>query len=185
MAGSRWNPIPAQYARGQDNEDRLAMRIAVVVLMGISLAAQAHAEVIISDRDRDNYCRFYADQAVKDNEDNVKLGCGYKGPEWQSVFGAHYGWCMRLRADVLANATDAQKTNRGAAITICYCHHYAREAVKSCEGECFSWVWVYRRPLGGPSCFPLQLVPISSAAQPCSLRRRAGTHPGLTGLPPE
>jgi hypothetical protein len=109
------------------------MRIAIAFLIGISLAAEAYAEVIISDRDRDNYCRFYADQAVKDNDDNVKLGCGYKGPEWQSIFGAHYGWCMRLKADVLTNATDAQKTNRGAALTICFCHDYAREAVKAAK----------------------------------------------------
>ena len=109
------------------------MRIAIVFLVGISLAAQAYAEVIISDRDRDNYCRLYANQAVKDNEDNIKLGCRYTGPEWQSIFGAHYGWCMRLRADVLTSATDAQKNSRGAAMTICFCHDYARQAVKAAK----------------------------------------------------
>jgi hypothetical protein len=109
------------------------MRTGVAFLIFIGFAADAYAEVTISDRDRDNYCRFYADQAVKDNEDNIKLGCGYTGPEWQSIFGAHYGWCMRLRSDVLTSATDAQKASRGAAITICYCHHYAREAVKAAK----------------------------------------------------
>jgi hypothetical protein len=101
------------------------------------LAAEACAGVIISDQDRDSYCRLYANQAVKDYEDNIKFGCNYKGPEWQSIWGAHYGWCMRLRSDVLTSATDEQKHLRGVMISGCYCHYYAREAVKAAKENGF------------------------------------------------
>jgi len=105
---------------------------AIAFLIAIILGAQASAE-IISEHDRDNYCQCYATQAVKDYDDNIKFGCNFPGPEWQSIWGAHYGWCMRLRSDVLISATDEQKQLRAVMISGCYCHYYAREAVKAAK----------------------------------------------------
>jgi len=107
------------------------MRATIAFLCAIGLTAQASAE--ISEHDRDSYCRLYADQAVKAYEDKLKYGCtGFQGPEWDPKFGAHYGWCMRLSGDP-RNAADNQTYLRAAMISSCYCHYYAREAVKAAK----------------------------------------------------
>ena len=50
----------------------------LTLLMGFVVAHSAFASPIISERDRDNYCRHYANMAVKDQEANEKFGCGYR-----------------------------------------------------------------------------------------------------------
>ena len=81
----------------------------LTLLTGFVVAHTAFASPLISERDRDNYCRHYANMAVKDQAANEKFGCGYKGPAWHSNFGAHYGWCMRLTDVAGTNTPDAQQ----------------------------------------------------------------------------
>ncbi len=41
------------------------------------------------------YCASYAHSAVRANIENLRRGCGFTGPRWQSNFNVHYDWCMR------------------------------------------------------------------------------------------
>ncbi|PIE15284.1 MAG: hypothetical protein CSA68_08085 [Rhodobacterales bacterium] len=39
-------------------------------------------------------CRLYALEAVQDNQEAQKLGCGFKPPVWSNNHQNHYNWCM-------------------------------------------------------------------------------------------
>ena len=41
----------------------------------------------------DAACRRYAQEAVRQNEQNIKLQAGFKPPAWSSDFNVHYTWC--------------------------------------------------------------------------------------------
>ena len=76
-------------------------------------------------------CERYANEAVHANEQNQQLGCGFAGPEWQSNYANHYGWCLNIRDPAsLANETN----KRNAALAICpRCVSYAKESVTQNE----------------------------------------------------
>lgn len=81
-------------------------------------------------------CSAYAHQAVGQNEDNLRRGCGYSGARWQSNYDNHYNWCMvdgwmmdgtthesRARAEDLSKCKP--KENK-----VEFCNSYARNAVR-------------------------------------------------------
>ena len=43
----------------------------------------------------DCICSPYAESAVRQNEENLLLDCGYKGSKWNSRLGHHYDWCAQ------------------------------------------------------------------------------------------
>lgn len=65
------------------------------------------------------FCRPYADSAAAAEATNLKLGCGFSGPEWQTDVRAHLGWCIGLNPKVIPDATDAQTAKRTSAIQDC------------------------------------------------------------------
>ena len=169
----------------------------LTLLTGFVVANTAFASPIISERDRDNYCRHYANMAVKDQEANEKFGCGYKGPAWHLNFGAHYGWCMRL-TDVAGTKTpDAQQgVERHSMLTHCICYQYAREAViaakKNVTMGCGLWGprWVTSQQLHYGWCTHLPegtTTHISEAQgrtedlRRCAIRKGVRTRPKFLG----
>jgi hypothetical protein len=40
-------------------------------------------------------CRQYASLAVRQNLQNLRSRCGYRGARWTSNYRGHYGWCLR------------------------------------------------------------------------------------------
>jgi hypothetical protein len=50
-----------------------------------------------SAQDVARLCNGYADQAVRQNQQNLQLGCGLSGPEWNSTFTYHRDWCVQGR----------------------------------------------------------------------------------------
>ena len=49
-----------------------------------------HQEV----QDTTTACRNYASDAVRQQQENIRLSCGLVGPEWNLEFQYHYAWCM-------------------------------------------------------------------------------------------
>jgi len=46
---------------------------------------------------RADACNSYARTAVRQNRANIRRGCGFGGPRWQSNFDNHFNWCMNVR----------------------------------------------------------------------------------------
>jgi len=45
---------------------------------------------------RQNECKFYANDAVKQNTDNRNLSCGFKGVRWSNDWKGQFNWCMSV-----------------------------------------------------------------------------------------
>lgn len=41
-------------------------------------------------------CNRYANTAVSQNTENIRLRCGFTGPRWQSNYNNHYNWCLNV-----------------------------------------------------------------------------------------
>ncbi len=65
---------------------------------------------------RENSCREYANNAVNQQQENLKKGCGFSGPEWNARLGDHYNWCMHGE-NLNSGITEHQK--RQAALRGC------------------------------------------------------------------
>jgi len=39
-------------------------------------------------------CAHYADESVRQNKQNISMGCGFKPPSWSTDYNAHKNWCM-------------------------------------------------------------------------------------------
>jgi hypothetical protein len=44
-------------------------------------------------------CRWYADTALKQQQQNERRKCGFAGPAWNSDHEAHLAWCAQQRPD--------------------------------------------------------------------------------------
>lgn len=51
----------------------------------------------------DCICRPYAENAVKQNNANIKLECGYEGGRWSSSYLHHYNWCASGGGNIISN----------------------------------------------------------------------------------
>ncbi len=83
----------------------------------------------------DNYCRSYARRAVRAQETNERLDCGFTGPRWHLDSENHYQWCLnapRKRADFETETRREQleqcRTGDGGSQDG-FCQTYARRAV--------------------------------------------------------
>lgn len=45
-------------------------------------------------------CEWYAKTALKQQQDNERLKCGFQGPEWNTDLRAHMTWCASVAPDV-------------------------------------------------------------------------------------
>jgi hypothetical protein len=45
-------------------------------------------------------CEWYGRTALKQQQENVQLKCGFTGPEWSSDLRAHMAWCASVPPDV-------------------------------------------------------------------------------------
>jgi len=61
-------------------------------------------------------CRDYALKSVQQNQEQLKLGCGFQPPVWSNDHQMHFDWCVRGNNATLAN-TETQK--RDAQLTSC------------------------------------------------------------------
>ncbi|MFM9943531.1 MAG: hypothetical protein ACKVP7_29035 [Hyphomicrobiaceae bacterium] len=60
-------------------------------------------------------CDWYAKTALKQQQDNERLKCGFKGPEWTTDLRAHTTWC----AGVAPDAWKAQAQKRDQQLAAC------------------------------------------------------------------
>ncbi len=49
---------------------------------------------------KDAFCRDYANVAIDQNRENIKLRCHYTNSLWSDSFRDHYAWCLRSRKTV-------------------------------------------------------------------------------------
>ena len=73
-------------------------------------------------------CDKYAKDAVLQNQENLKIGCGLSSSRWSSDYKAHFNWCMSGNL----NNTKGENTARQQALAQCRkdkCDTYAKDAV--------------------------------------------------------
>ncbi|MBU1742819.1 MAG: hypothetical protein KKC37_14860, partial [Proteobacteria bacterium] len=79
-------------------------------------------------------CQNYAKASVQQNGLNIRMRCGYRGPQWNSSLSYHFNWCFRNRA--APGRLKAMWQARLAALKRCQaagglrarCTRYARSA---------------------------------------------------------
>lgn len=83
--------------------DRTHTALALAVLIGagslLPLAASAQSN-----------CQWYATTALRQQQDNEKLRCGFKGDAWNTNLKTHLDWCATVAPDVWKAA--AQKRDQ-------------------------------------------------------------------------
>jgi hypothetical protein len=85
---------------------RIAASLISATLVAASLASPAAAQA---------NCDWYAKTALKQQQDNERLKCGFKGPEWNADLRAHMTWC----AGVSPDAWKAQAQRRDQQLASC------------------------------------------------------------------
>ena len=58
-------------------------------------------------------CDWYAKTALKQQQDNERLKCGFTGPEWSADLKAHMSWCAGVAPDLWK--VEAQKRDQKLA----------------------------------------------------------------------
>lgn len=53
-------------------------------------------------------CARYAQDAVDQNAENLRLNCGLRGPRWQSDFARHRNWCRTVNRAATRSETDVR-----------------------------------------------------------------------------
>lgn len=67
-----------------------SLRIAALILASALLPATAHAQA---------NCDWYAKTALKQQQDNERLKCGFAGPAWTADLKSHLAWCGSVSPD--------------------------------------------------------------------------------------
>lgn len=83
------------------NRTCAALSLLVVFSAGVLLPAAANAQA---------NCQWYATTALKQQQENDKLKCGFKGDAWSMDIKAHTNWCATVAPDVWKAA--AQKRDQ-------------------------------------------------------------------------
>jgi hypothetical protein len=66
---------------------------AALAALGLTLAS-SHAV-----RAQSSACTWYADTALKQQQQNEQRKCGFKGPEWSTSRQSHLTWCATQSTD--------------------------------------------------------------------------------------
>jgi hypothetical protein len=84
------------------------LRIATIAA---GLAGLAAVVALGDDARAQGSCDWYAKTALKQQQDNERLKCGFRGPEWSANLADHMRWCGSVAPDVWrvqAQRRDAQ-----------------------------------------------------------------------------
>ncbi len=69
-------------------------------VLGIGLGALAALMLATVPAAAQSNCKWYAATALKQQQQNEKLGCKFSGPEWHTDLARHMAWCSRVPPDV-------------------------------------------------------------------------------------
>ena len=81
---------------------------ALTVTAGLGLSALAPSVATAQAN-----CDWYAKTALKQQQDNERLKCGFKGDAWNADLKAHVAWCASVAPD--AWKVEAQKRDQQLA----------------------------------------------------------------------
>ncbi len=85
---------------------RTATLIAAAVAAQFALTAAAQAQ---------SNCNWYAATALKQQQENERLKCGFSGVAWHADLGRHLTWCKGVSPDQWKSAAQ----ERAAMLTEC------------------------------------------------------------------
>ena len=54
------------------------------------------ADLVSSPASAQSNCQWYATTALKQQQDNERMKCGFSGPSWSSDLRAHNAWCASV-----------------------------------------------------------------------------------------
>ncbi len=86
---------------------KVQMRATALVALPGALAVLALAALPASAQSN---CQWYGATALKQQQQNERLKCGFTGPEWHSDMARHMAWCGQERPE--AWKTSAQKRDQ-------------------------------------------------------------------------
>ena len=61
---------------------------------------------------RQNSCQDYANIGISQQQQNLEMRCGFKGPEWNANYNDHFNWCMH--GENLKHTPGAQQKRQDA-----------------------------------------------------------------------
>lgn len=64
--------------------------LGALVVMQVGAATLAHAQ---------SNCQWYAATALRQQQENERLKCGFKGDAWHADLGRHLTWCKGVAPD--------------------------------------------------------------------------------------
>ncbi|MBU2581217.1 MAG: hypothetical protein KJ622_05835 [Alphaproteobacteria bacterium] len=79
---------------------RKALILTAAVAAQLGLAATAHAQ---------SNCQWYAATALKQQQDNERLKCGFTGVAWHADLGRHMEWCKGVSPDEWKTAAQGRE----------------------------------------------------------------------------
>ncbi len=83
--------------------DRTYAALAIAALVG---AGTLHSAAAVAQSN----CQWYASTALRQQQDNEKLRCGFTGDAWNTNLKSHLDWCGTVAPDVWKAA--AQKRDQ-------------------------------------------------------------------------
>ena len=91
-----------------------------------------------------NACDQYAKDAVAQNQENLKQGCGFKDGQWHSNYNNHYNWCLKSTGD---SAQSESKARQGDLDLKCYS--------KAGDLEAYDWCYNLNESKGEITFYPV------------------------------
>ena len=85
--------------------------VALLLLAGLALLLAAPRDAAAQAAN----CAWYADTAIKQQQQNELRKCGFAGPEWNTDRQAHLAWCTTQSPD----SWKAQAQNRERKLAGC------------------------------------------------------------------
>lgn len=89
----------------------ISLRTIFAIAVTAALIGHSSAQTAMAQAN----CDWYAKTALKQQQDNERLKCGFKGPEWNADLRAHMTWC----AGVAPDAWKAQAQKRDQQLAAC------------------------------------------------------------------
>ena len=81
------------------------MRIAIA----LALAAATPAAFLSAAVQAQSQCDWYAQTALKQQQENEHLKCGLSGPSWMSDIKAHLAWCSDVAPEQMKTEAQARE----------------------------------------------------------------------------
>lgn len=97
-----WNAAKRAVARAA------MLALATVALATVALALPARAQA---------NCQWYATTALKQQQDNERLKCGFKGLAWHTDLKAHLSWCASVPPEAWRSEAKKREQELSACAT--------------------------------------------------------------------